>query len=237
VRGGRLEIALRGRRLSVELSGEPFVTAPIAAERHIDRPAAEALSAEMRAILNRATRWGDADQGSRELLRQRAEVLFDALLPMPVKRALREAVGRGERAPLACVVDRELLHRPWVLLHTGQAFIGLAFPFGRVARGLQPELPVVRAPVGARRALVLCDPRGDLIGSYYEGLTLRDELAQHRDWQVDLRSSEVGKADVRRLLREYDVVHFAGHAEPWPPAADAGTGAGGEGPSRGWWLS
>lgn len=39
-----------------------------------------------------------------------------------------------------------------------------------------------------------------------------------------MRSSEVSLTDVRRLIREYDVVHFAGHAER------------GDGPERAWWL-
>jgi len=68
----------------------------------IDLSAAETLAREMSAVLNRATRWGDVDQGSRELLRQRGELSFDSLLPAAIKAGLRtlggEAAAAGDEA-------------------------------------------------------------------------------------------------------------------------------------------
>lgn len=225
----RLELEIIGDRLEAAVSGDIFGTSRVEAARTLDFGAVEAIAADIAAILNRATRWGDADQGSRELLRPCGELLFDAVLPIPIKRALRGAITRAHGVPpaLAGVLDPSLLHLPWELMHSGQDFLGVAFALGRIISGLEPEPAVVGRRGTTNRALVLCDPRGDLIGSYYEGLTLRDELSLNSGWEVDLRSSEVGLADVRRLLREYDLVHFAGHAEP---------GSETDATERGWWL-
>lgn len=219
----RLDLEVTAGRLRAALHGSDH--AATRAVRAFDRAAAERLATTIGAILNRATRWGDADQGSRELLRQHGELLFDAVLPASIKAALRRVAGRSPAAALSVVADPALLGLPWELMHTGSAFLGLGFAVGRIARGLQAETSVPRS-ASPRRALVVCDPRGDLIGSYYEGLTLRDRLGEHLD--ADLRSSEVKLDEVRRLLREYDIVHFAGHAER---AANDGEGA-----ERGWWL-
>jgi len=236
VEEARLELTLTGTTLGAALIIAGAET--LVASREVDLGAAQALAREMGAILDRATRWGDIDQGSRDLLRQRGELLFDSLLPAPVKAALRtigKPVGWTARPPdaaldkagtrLVLVLDQALLGLPWELLHSGNAFVGLEFAVGRVARGLQAEAVFTSGRERNWRTLVVCDPRGDLIGSYYEGLALRDELARGEGCvEVDLRSSEVSLVEVRRLLREYDIVHFAGHAER------------GDETERGWWL-
>lgn len=219
----RLEIELVGERLRAALLGHEV--GDLRAARAFDRASTERLAASIAALLNRATRWGDADQGSRELLRQHGELLFDTVLPASIKAALRQAQHRTPAATLSIVAAPGLLGIPWELMHSGDRFLGIAFAMGRVARGLQAEVALPRASA-ARSALVVCDPRGDLIGSYYEGLTLRDRLGERLE--ADLRSTEVGLDEVRRLLREYDIVHFAGHAER--------TDANEDGPERGWWL-
>ncbi|MBL8783375.1 MAG: CHAT domain-containing protein [Deltaproteobacteria bacterium] len=197
-----------------------------AGTRATARAELEQALANIGTILNRAMRWADPDQGSRELLRQQGEVLFDAILPSSVKAGLRMLEGgsltiRGDEPELAI---------PWEVAHTGRDFLGLAFALGREPSGARFEGSRQGPPPSEWRTLVICDPRGDLIGSYYEGMALREELTQggrgatNATPIVDLRASEVGLADVKRLLREYEVVHFAGHAEP------------GGGPERGWWL-
>lgn len=183
--------------------------------------------ANVATILNRAMRWADPDQGSRELLRQQGEVLFEALLPRAVKAGLRMLEGGS----LTICGAEAVLALPWEVAHTGREFLGLAFALGREPAGSKAPVPRSQPVPAEWRTLVICDPRGDLIGSYYEGMALREELTQRGRADdtgggpiVDLRASEVGLADVKRLLREYEVVHYAGHAEP------------GGGPERGWWL-
>lgn len=188
----------------------------VRAKRAVELEAIRTLCVDLARVLNRGSRWADGDQGSRAILRRKGEALFDTLLPGPVKAALRAAAEVGGEL----VIDtRGLAFVPWELLHTGFGFVGLTFAVGRAdGQSLEHAAP-------ASRMLVIADPRGDLIGSYYEGLTLRDDLSAAERIEVDLRSSEVGIADVRELIRDYDVVHYAGHAEPVEPDGE-----------RGWWL-
>lgn len=217
-RDARLEIERVDGQLMARIAFEGDV---VVAQRAFNGSDVERIARDIAAIATRGARWGDVDQGSRELLRQHGALLFDAVLPGAVKARLRAAVGRALR--LTLVVDEALAALPWELMHTGSAFVGLEFALGRIVRGLQAETQIGPAARGDR-TLIVCDPRGDLMGSYYEGLTLRDELVQ-AGVAVDLRSTGVALAEVRRIVREYDVVHFAGHAEL------------GDGDERGWWLA
>jgi hypothetical protein len=199
--------------------------------KSLDLIAIEGTLREMNAIMHRATRWGDADQGSHALLRRCGELVFDQLLPTAVKAWLRGCDGGALRVAL----DAGLKRVPVELLHTGEAFLGLKFALGRVdegagerARGADRGLKVAAARASSiGRALVVCDPRGDLIGAYHEGLVVRDELSG-LGLLTDLRSTEVTTTDLLRMLRDYEVVHFAGHGER--PACERG------GRAQGWWL-
>ena len=203
--GGRLRFSVSQRGSE---GSRPLRTCE---ESSWDEARVEALRDEMTALLNRASRWGDLEVGSRQLLRAHGELLFDELLPEGVKKALR-SIGPCE---LTLVLDAILVRVPWEWMHTGDHFLGLDYAVGRLVRSDRQVVGEPRPPsADLVKLLVVCDPRGDLMGSYYEGLSLRDRLDAERDRAtVDLRSTEVQASDIRRLLREYDVIHYAGHAE------------------------
>lgn len=214
-----LRLSLEGERLRVAMGAEVF-------ERVLDRAGRElidALTNELELVMARATRWGDEDQGSAAMARSRCELLFDAVWPGPVKAFLRAHTG-----PLAIAVEggeaaRWLEGLPFELMDDGRGLLGERLGIARWgwSEAAQGEHS------GAGRALVVCDPRGDLIGAYHEGLAVRDELVG-LGFEVDLRSTEVTALDVLRLLRDYELVHFAGHGER--KATERG------GPALGWWL-
>jgi CHAT domain-containing protein len=61
--------------------------------------------------------------------------------------------------------------------------------------------------------LVLCsDPRGDLAAVADEGQAIVDALDAHRGVSVRMASGK-GADFVRKALKEFDVLHFAGHAD------------------------
>ena len=62
--------------------------------------------------------------------------------------------------------------------------------------------------------LVVADPRGDLDASYREGIEIKNFLDQKRDiFHVDFKSDPVDVPFVKKNLRDYDIVHYAGHAD------------------------
>lgn len=208
-----LDLSMRGDLLVASLSPAGGALGPIqtTCERPFSIDRALVLHRRIVAVLGQANRWGDMDRGSRELLRKLGALLFDEVLPRRIKDALR-AAGTGQ---LQLVIDQALVFVPWELMHHGTQFLGLAFGIGRIVRTPQSVSGLPRRPPEKRwRMLILCDPRGDLMGSYYEGVSLRDELdLSRRRLAVDLRASQVSIDDVRELIREYDVVHYAGHAK------------------------
>lgn len=211
-----LDLALSEGELRATLTHPGPEAGPVRtfALRDFDEARVRGLVEDIIAVLNRANRWGDMDQGSLDLLRQHGALLFDEALPTPVKNALRGAPA----SELTLVLDEALVFVPWELMHTGHGFVGLDHAVGRIVKSRQTIVGRPRPrPEAAWRMLILCDPRGDLMGSYYEGVTLRDELDGERErLAVDMRSSEVGVTDVKRLVREYDIIHYAGHAEMHP---------------------
>ena len=64
------------------------------------------------------------------------------------------------------------------------------------------------------KVLVLADPRGDLDASYREGMEIKNYLDEKRDvFHVDFKSHPVDIPFVKKNLRDYDVVHYAGHGD------------------------
>jgi len=62
--------------------------------------------------------------------------------------------------------------------------------------------------------LVLADPQGDLGASYREGIDLRNLLDEKaKTFQVDFKSHPLDVSYVKKNLRDYDIVHYAGHAD------------------------
>lgn len=181
----------------------------------VDLDRVRTINRDIYAILNRANRRGDIDWGSSDMLRRAGQRLFDELLPAPVKERLRTAAVAGIDELVLCL-DEPVVYLPWELMHTGHGFLGLDFVMGRIVRS-------ERAPLGLPRVLdterpsemlIVCDPRDDLMASYYEGVSIRDDMDLHRERvEVALKSSEVDVPWLQEAIRDYDIVHYAGHAD------------------------
>ena len=62
--------------------------------------------------------------------------------------------------------------------------------------------------------LILADPEGDLKGAYAEGTQMRDYADRNKDLiNAFLCSSNITLDFVKQKIRNFDFVHFAGHAD------------------------
>ncbi len=163
-----------------------------------------------RAALTRAVRRAVVRGKGLDALAASGRLLFDLLLPGPVKAALRGPGG------LLTVAGGDW---PWALLHDGNDHLGLRWALGELGTGLIPE-GAGRGPTDAERLLVVADPAADLPAARYEGEALMREMADGAG--CDLRLGRLRRQDFLRIFRGYRLVHFAGHADP----ADAGGPAG-----------
>jgi CHAT domain-containing protein len=192
---------------------------------HVDVPweQIEASRREVINLLNRANRRAKVTPEILESLKKSGQVLFDLLVPSKA----REKLSSTEACNLILYVDDKLVHIPWELLFDGRRFLCRRFAIGRIVRTRQaPTALSSRAPKAPFNVLVVADPRGDLDASYREGIEIKNFLDEKRDiFHVDFKSHPVDVSFVKKNLRDYDIVHYAGHADYHP-----------ENPSESGWL-
>lgn len=180
------------------------------------------LSAEMLATLERANRARTLSDANLANLKLAGEELHRMLVPAALGARLRGTMGS-----LSLALDEELATIPWELLYDGEQFLCRRFDVGRLlCTDWQTQATVWRplelqAPL---RMLVICaDHRGDLERLEEECTGLLTALDTQRD-KLSVRLLKAQDLDsVRRSLKSYDIVHFAGHAD-YDPAEPGGAG-------------
>ena len=175
------------------------------------------LSSEIVNILHRGNRTHKLTESNLEQLRVVGEELARRLLPGPVLAEIRRTMGA-----LTLELDEELLPFPWELFYDGEQFLCRRFDMGRLVRTSRPpQASVQRTNLSTPlRLLVVCsDPEDNLPQVEREGM----EIVSQLDGNVTLLARMVTRSDLRfarREIKDYDLVHFAGHAEP--PASESG---------------
>lgn len=168
----------------------------------------DAASLTVRHLVEHAADAGEFSVAAVEELRRTGTWLFDELLPRGARQWLRDDEGL-----LTLHLDPALLHIPWELLHTSREFVSLRWALGRVVAA-DADTSIQRPLEGARRsALVIADPAEHLVEAFNEGQILRDVLVEHDEVAVDLRATCVDADLLRRHVRDYDILHFAGHID------------------------
>ncbi len=209
-----LEIAREADRIKIGLttqrSGETQTV------RHIEELSVSMDQIDNRcrtivATINQANRRGCLTKELLGKLKEAGQLFRDDLFPAHVKAQF----NAGTADQLIVTLDDRLVHIPWELLHDGEQFLGQRFAMGRVVRTRQPIVShVSRSSRPPLQMLVLADPCGDLKSAYAEGIALRDVMEAFQDqlW-VSFRSEGVSPDFLKAKIRNYDWVHFAGHAD------------------------
>ena len=166
---------------------------------------------EVIAILNRANRRGDIAPEVITDLKKAGQTLYDELLTSKVKSLLRSTLSDT----LVLYIDDHLVHIPWELLFDGEEFLCLKFGMGRIVSTRQSITGIQkRKKSSTLKMLVIADPQGNLDAAYKEGIKIRDELSKHEDRiKVNLVSNRVDIQYIKKNIRDFDVVHYAGHAD------------------------
>lgn len=216
-----LELNLEG--LELKISAYENVMGDESTLRHyekvsVDMTAVISRCRELVELLNKANRRGWIPRTVLANLREIGQILYDEMLTMAIKERLRNTTA----ATLILNLDDQLVHIPWELLYDGRQFLCLRFEMGRVVKTSQ-IFPVShsRALAIPLKMLILADPTGDLKGAYGEGTQIRDFMDQNRTFtHVSLRSDHVSVDSIKGKLRNFDLIHFAGHADYHPQNAD-----------------
>ncbi len=201
----RLSVSVSGATLAVTFAGETM------ARKHMLPYDAAATAATSRAIVDvlaRANRARTLSDKNLEDLKHHGEQLWRTLVPAE----LHGELGRGDSLQLE--LDEALVAVPWELMFDGTQFLCRRLSLGRIVATRQPRRGDERRTVGTPiRVLVMAaDAKGDLPQVQKEGEAIIDELEKHATVKARL-STAPDRAFALRYLKDYDLVHFAGHAD------------------------
>ncbi|MBM3245794.1 MAG: tetratricopeptide repeat protein [Candidatus Omnitrophica bacterium] len=166
---------------------------------------------EIISALNRAASSGALEAESFDSLKKTGQLLWDHLLTRQVK----EKLAAAPISDLVLSLDEELINIPWELLYTGKDFLSLKFNLGRLVRTkAQRTSAQYRSFSRTPRMLILANPTNDLKSAYLEGLYIKNQFDKKRkDIGINFKSTYIDTLYVKKNLRDYDIVHFAGHCE------------------------
>jgi class 3 adenylate cyclase/CHAT domain-containing protein/Flp pilus assembly protein TadD len=212
-----LEVSLEGDRLKIGVhehwKGEESTIRQYE-EAAVSLEKIEAMERDLVGLLNSASREGRISRDILIRLREIGKALYEALITPSVKTKLQ-----GTEAQILLLnLDDKLVQIPWELMNDGHQFFCQRFSMGRVVKTRQHAS-------GARhrrlekplKMLVLTVAKDDLKAAYAEGTKIRDALDKKADLvNVTLRTGEVTAGFVQEKIRNFDLVHFAGHAEFHP---------------------
>jgi tetratricopeptide (TPR) repeat protein len=144
-------------------------------------------------------------------LRDVGQVLFDTLLSAKAKEALRSSSVND----LVFHIEDTLVQIPWELLYDGRQFLCQKFNMGRIVK-TKREVFNIRQRMLSRplKMLIVSDPRGDLENSGREGRLIREQLDRNTAFiSANQRSGQITPAYIMEKIRNFDLVHYAGHAD------------------------
>ena len=206
-----LDLAREGHRLKVsffedhEKALRPYEIHELA-WKQIEKTCLEMIS-----LLRRSNHGAKATPEILNSLKKSGQLLFDLLIPSRTKEKLASTTAPTLRLHL----DDSLVHIPWELLHDGREFLCHRFAMGRIVSTRQsPTARSIRTSSAPLKVLIIADPRGDLEACYRAGLGIKAFLDKRRDvFHVDFKSHPVDVSFVKKNLRDYDIVHYGGHAD------------------------
>ena len=169
------------------------------------------LCKEQTLLLNRNSKKLEYDLRATEDLKKIGQLLWDNLLSVAVKDRLKSTIIKD----LILSLDEGLINIPWELLYDGKDFLCLKFNIGRLIRTSQEQRPLqYRSPAGPLRMLILANPTGDLKSAYNEGLYIKNQFDRRpSEVRIDFKSTAIDTLYLKKNMRDYDIVHFAGHCE------------------------
>jgi CHAT domain-containing protein/Tfp pilus assembly protein PilF len=168
------------------------------------------ISSEVIALIHRSHFPSLSASQAQEDLRRHCVCLFDELLPDQIKTKIK-GFSSGD---IILLIDEPLVFIPWELLNDGKDYLSLKFNIGRIVRTSRAVRDAGFRSVGVPpKMLVLADPCGDLAGAQKEAKVIRNELDKNGQVIVSTKTANISVDYVKEHIRDYDILHYAGHAD------------------------
>jgi CHASE2 domain-containing sensor protein/CHAT domain-containing protein len=180
-------------------------------EIRVDDERINTLNAEIISLFNRVNQRGPVNREILKKLKSTGQLLYDEIFNVDMKRKL--AVTDAQDMIIS--IDDSLVSTPWELLCDGNSFFCLRFNMGRLVRTRQTisEMAVRRVKIPLKM-LIVADPQGTLNSAYREGYSIRDKLEiLESTININVISSDIKSLVVLEKIRNFDIFHYAGHAD------------------------
>ena len=147
-----------------------------------------------------------------EQLKMKGSSLCDDLLTPEHKKELRKT----KATYLILDIDDHLVHIPWELLFIDNCFLCERFAVGRLVETRQDIVESKKRGLSLPLKMwILANPNGDLASAASEGLTIfkhmNRSIGKKRTIEANLES-HITLEQMKDQIRNYDILHFAGHA-------------------------
>lgn len=166
---------------------------------------------EITDTLNAFNRNNHVDLDHIARLKEMGQTFRDELFTSNIKKKIETS----EAEHLTISIDDQLVQIPWELLHDGKQFLCQRFSIGRLVKTRQNTVGTwnrkLERPL---KALILADPEDNLESARREGQEIHDFMDQRHNLINSVFKTENIPADlVSSKLKNFDMVHFAGHSE------------------------
>lgn len=162
-------------------------------------------------LLNKGNQHGGKAFGLGAELKKVGQLLYDQLLTDGAKRKLKSSNIEN----LLLHIDEGLVSIPWELLFDGKQFLCLRFNVGRRVSTSQDLRDSGQRPLEHPiKMLILADPTNDLKSARREASVIEKQLDDFRKViEVGKKVTNIDVIYVKKNLRDFDIVHYAGHTD------------------------
>jgi hypothetical protein len=161
-------------------------------------------------ILNRNSRKACETSDAADCLKVYGRMMCDDLLTPGVK----DALGTSDAGYLIFSLDDHLLHIPWEVICIGDIILCRYFSTGRYVRTRQKiSGSRNRNLTKPLKLWIIANPEGNLPGAGSEGMNLFRYANQNQALTEASLDSDIRAERIKLRIKDYDMVHFAGHAE------------------------
>jgi len=208
-----LEISLHQDTLKLSIFEKGLVSPTLKSYSHCPflKEKVNQLCQELVHILNKLEK-NKTDSSLILELKKIGKLLWEHLFSRQIKDRLKTTIFKD----LILFLDEELIYLPWELLYTGEDFLCLKFNLGRMIMTKDKTASIQYRSLTSfpLKMLILSNPTQDLKSAYQEGLYIKNAFDRKRDEiKIDFKSTYIDNLYVKKNLGDYDIVHFAGHAE------------------------
>ncbi len=177
----------------------------------------ETRSHEIAEVLNQISRQGFQRPDAMARLRQTGTFLCDELLTSKIT----EHIANSDAEYMILKIDDRLVHIPWELIFIGDEFLCQRFNMGRTVDAHQSSFKSNARNISRPLNMwILANPEGNLASADKEGKQICDIIDHNNMEQGDavIYAGRVSRTritcdKIRETIRNYDLVHYAGHAE------------------------